>query len=371
MGDETPYTGATIQDVARAAQVSPATVSRVLNRSASAIAISPATVERVRKAAAELRYRPNAAARSLRTTKTQTVGVIARHLLHPFTAELLRVFYGTCQERGYHLLVGHAEHSQAEGRVLGDILHADRVDGVLLLGDCLWGSGRHEDMERLIQTHNHVVAVGARPSVAGELSILVDDARGVDLALEHLVALGHRHIGYLRLRHASTPWEDQQRQAAYRHFLSTHDLPHTPAAEMSIIDQVEEVQAALRSFLALPHRPTAIFVNDDMTAIITLKAARGCGIGVPDDLSIVGFDDIPFSSLCAPGLTTVRQPIEAMGRHAATVLLDRIGGVSTETTAETPGRDTDTMFFPPTLVCRESTSRNVLTTPGDEASQAP
>src|SRR5205807_3522827 len=171
--------GAGIRDVARLAGVAPSTVSRVLNNRADGVRISAATIERVRRAAQTLRYQPNAAARSLRTTRAQTLGVIARNLLHPFTAELLRVVYSTCQAQGYHLLVGHAEHNRTEGRVLGDILSADRVDGVLLIGDCLWGTGREEDMARLIQTHGHVVAVGACPSVAGELSILVDDACGV------------------------------------------------------------------------------------------------------------------------------------------------------------------------------------------------
>src|SRR5205807_3179764 len=127
--------------------------------------------------------------------------------------------------------------------------------------------------------------------------------------------LGHRHIGYMRRRHvsvSSASWEDQRRQAAYRRFLGAAGLPHTPAAELAVTDQIEEVQEALRSLLALPNRPSALFVNDDMTAIIAIKAALTRGVRVPDNLSIVGFDDLPFSALCTPGLTTVRQPIDAM-----------------------------------------------------------
>src|SRR5579875_2354087 len=135
-------TAAGIRDVARMAGVAPSTVSRVLNNRAEGVRISPATIDRVRHAAEALRYQPNAAARSLRTTRAHTIGVIARDLLHPFTAALLRVSSGTCQARGYHLLLGHAEHDRTEGRVLGDILSADRVDGVLLIGDCLWATGQ-------------------------------------------------------------------------------------------------------------------------------------------------------------------------------------------------------------------------------------
>jgi len=358
--------GAGIRDVARLAGVSPSTVSRVLNNSFGGVPISPATVERVRRAARTLHYQPNAAARSLRTTRAQTIGVIARNLLHPFYAALLRAIYGACQERGYHLLVGHAEHDRAEGRVLGDILSADRVDGVLLIGDCLGGPDSQEDMERLVQTHRHVVTVGARPSVTGELSILVDDARGVALALEHLVAQGHRSIGYIRQRPVYAPvesWEDHRRRAAYRRFLHTYGLPYTPDADVVVSDQIEEVQEVLRRLLDLPQRPTAVFVNNDMTAIITIKAALTCGLRVPDDLSVVGFDDIPFAAHYTPGLTTIHQPIDAMGRHAVTSLLDRISGVEMAApAAET--RDSETVLFPPTLVCRESVRRCTDTSPG-------
>jgi DNA-binding LacI/PurR family transcriptional regulator len=159
------------------------------------------------------------------------------------------------------------------------------------------------------------------------------------------------------------PWEDSQRQTAYRDFLSAADLPYTLAAELVVPDQITAIQEALRSLLALPRRPTALFVNDDMTAIITIKAALMCGLRVPDDLSIVGVDDTPFAALCTPGLTTVHQPIDAMGSYAATYLLDRIGGAETaDPSAST--RDNQTVFFSPTLVRRESTSDNIRAAPG-------
>ena len=357
--------GIDIRDVARLAGVAPSTVSRVVNNKLEGARISDDTVERVRRAAQTLDYRPNAAARSLRTTQAHTIGVIARDVLHPFTAELLRVVYSTCQARGYHLLIGHVERNKTERRVLSEILSADRVDGVLVIGDFLGETGR-EGMDRLVQTHARVVTVGARPSLAGELSILVDDVRAVTLALEHLTALGHRSIGYLRRNppsESSMPWEDSQRQMAYRDFLSVADLPYTPAAELRVSSQIAAIQETLRSLLALPRRPTALFVNDDMTAIITIKAALLCGLRVPDDLSIVSIDDIPFAALCTPGLTTVHQPIDAMGRYAATYVLDRISGAET---ADPPAstKHNHTVFFSPTLVRRESTIATAHAAPG-------
>jgi len=332
------------------AKVHPSTVSRVLNGKLDNVRISEATSERVRRAAATLRYQPNAAARSLRTTYTQTIGVIAHNLLHPFVAELLRVIYAVCQARGYHLLLGHTEHSAAEGSVLGAILSADRVDGVLLIGDILPDAAPREAMQWLIETHNHVVTVGGRPSVAGEQAIMVDNACGVTLAMEHLSGQGHRSIGYVSERVGAESWEDRQRREAYRGFLHAHDLHYHAAAELAVTNHVETVQEALRALFGQPNHPTALFVNNDVTALITMKAASMCGLRVPDDLSIVGFDDIPFSALSTPGLTTVRQPIEAMGRQAASALLDRAIGTAAVVQLDEGG----TVFLPPTLVQRES-----------------
>jgi DNA-binding LacI/PurR family transcriptional regulator len=346
--------GAGIREVAQLAGVSPSTVSRVLNDKMGGVKMSSATIERIRNAAVSLHYQPNAAARSLRTTRAQTVGVIARNLLHPFIAELLRAVSTTCRARGYHLLLGHAEQCIKDGWVLGDILGADRVDGVLILGDLLTDPGRQEDMERIIQRHGHVVTVGGHPSMADEVSILVDDQAGVELAIDYLVAQGHRSIGYISQSLGAESWEDRQRRTAYRSCLNAHNLHWAADAEVMVTNRLESVQYALRALRALPNPPTALFVANDVTALITIKAAHESGIRVPRDLSVVGFDDIPFSALCNPGLTTVRQPIDLMGRQAASILLDRIVGAQP---AEREGPEishANTLIFPPTLVCRES-----------------
>src|SRR5205823_13410533 len=268
-----------IDDVAREAGVSTSTVSRVLNNQPSSVRISASTATRVRHAAAALRYRPNAAARSLWTTQTHTVGVIAHNLVHPFTAELLRAIYASCHRRGYHVLVGNAEHSASEGWALSDILSADRVDGILLIGDTLQRTATQEDMERLVQTHRHVVSVAGRPSVAGEVSITVDNAAGVTLALDHLIALGHRSIAYVYEGGKPPSWEHEQRRAAYRRFVHAHGLPHGPSSEMAVSDNTIEVaRDAVQQVLNVSPRPTAVFVNNDLTAIMTLKAALMCGV---------------------------------------------------------------------------------------------
>jgi DNA-binding LacI/PurR family transcriptional regulator len=352
---------ASIQDVARAARVSPSTVSRVLNQRASGVAISPATVERVRAAAEALRYRPNASARSLRTTKTQTVGVIVRDLLAPFTAEFLGVIYATCRERGYHVLVGNAGHNVDEGWALGDILSPDRVDGIVLLGDVLRATASQKQMAVFVQEHRHVVTVGCRPSLAGEVSICVDNAHGVTLALDYLFGAGHRSIAYFGAMHSpygggdeQLRWEDEQRWDAYCRFMEAHGLSYGRQYASLVPKDLAIARAALLHVLGAPVRPTAAFVSNDMSALVMLKVATTCGLRVPDDLSLVGFDDIPFAALSTPGLTTVSQPIADMGRYAASVLLDRITGVGPQEDAVAEAPEASTVVFPPTLVCRES-----------------
>jgi len=352
---------AQISDVARVSGVSVTTVSRVLNGHAEAIRISAATQVRVQQAAAALHYQPNASARGLRTTRTKTVGVIAANLLHPFSVELLRAMYATCAARGYHLLLGHAQHSRNEGWELSTIMHSDRVDGILLIGDVF---GRvderqaQEEMDKLIEMHGHVICIGSRLSGTGGWSISPDFAHGTYLALEHLVALGHRRIGYMAGDKVRESWEDRQRREAYQRFLDMHGVQRRPDDELLIATSVEAAEGALRALVARSDRPTALFVNNDYLALIVLNAAMRCGIRVPDDLSVVGFDDISFAALSNPGLTTIHYSIDDMARRAVTVLLDRIdenqdqaGGIAHGSLE--PGGTT--VVVPTSLVRRQST----------------
>jgi LacI family transcriptional regulator len=343
--------------VARVAGVSISTVSRVLNNKIGGVHISPATRERVQAAARQLQYRPNVWARSLRTAQTKTIGVIAFDLSHPFAAELLRVISATCRARGYHLLVGTAEHDSEEGWLLSDLLNADRVDGIILIGDTLLHSSGQEQhvgeaMARLVAVHQHVVTVVSHPSLAGEAAIMVDNIAGVTLALAHLVGLGHRRIAHIRDGYHQDSWEDDQRGRAYRDFLAAHDLPYDADLVVKLGSRgLQAAQYALAGLRALPAPPTALFVNNDVAAITMLKAALLAGIRVPEELSIIGFDDIAYSALCTPGLTTVRQPVDRMGNHAANVLLDIIDGMLPGDAADPPEK---TVVFAPTLVQRES-----------------
>ncbi len=352
---EIPLSGG-IRDVAREAGVSTSTVSRVLNDKNGTVSISADTIERVKRAARQLNYRPNAWARSLRTAQTRCVGAIVFDLSHPFACELLHVINAACRARGYHLLLGTAEHDSNEGWALSDILRADRVDGVLMIGDTLTRNMEQEKtfakaMERLVRLHKHVVTVGSRPSVAGEWSVTVGHGAGMAMAMDYLYELGHRQIAYVLDGFHPHSWEDRLRRQAYRGFLALHDLPDKPGLEVTVGGRdLQSVRKTLMPLFALPKPPSAVLVNNCVTAITVLKAMSSEGLKVPGDLSLIGFDDISFSSLCTPSLTAVRQPIEDMGSHAANALLDAI---DTATPACGDQRER-TVIFPPSLVLRES-----------------
>jgi LacI family transcriptional regulator len=346
--------GSTIHDVARAAKVSSSTVSRVLNGRASKVSISQATVDRVREAAAALHYRPNASARSLRTAKTQAIGVIAQDLMAPFSPEFLRVITAACHERGYHVLVGHAAFNTSEGLALSGILSSDRVDGILLLGDVLSSAVSQQEMAEFVRQHRHVVTVGCSPRQAGEVSISVDNTRGVTMALEYLYEMGHRAIGYVGSHRPPRSWEEEQRWNAYCHFVETHRLPAGEAYAANIPFDLEVAPSMLDELLRAPIRPSAIFVSNDLAALVILKAALTLGLHVPGDLSLVGFDDLPIAALSTPGLTTVKQPIEEMGRYAVSILLDKVTGTTTVTAPADSSPGVPSLIFPPTLVCRQS-----------------
>jgi LacI family transcriptional regulator len=344
--------GAGIQDVARIAKVSTSTVSRVLSGAAGSAAISEATANRVRTVAETLRYRPNPAARNLRTNKTRTVGVIVRDLLQPFSAEFLRAIYAACDDRGYQVLIANAENNLDAGWALGNILHPDLVDGILLVGDVVPAAVGPLEMKAFIEEHGHVTTVGCRPVLAGEVSICVNNEAGVTQALQHLYDRGHRDIAFIGARALPGKWEDLLRWDAYRRFMDQHDLSwerqYMGTLWDSLLSSAEEI---IREMVLAPVRPTAAFVTYDLAALVMLKAAQRLNIRIPDDLSLVAFDDIPFAALSTPGLTTVRQPIDAMGRYAANVLLDRILGV--EHATPTPD-DSGSVIFQPVLIERDT-----------------
>jgi DNA-binding LacI/PurR family transcriptional regulator len=347
----------TIADVARAAGVSATTVSRVLNGQAKAIRISKGTADRVLQAAAQLRYFPNASARSLRTTLTKTIGMVGpfnpEMVLNPWVAEVEQAVQIACQTRGYHVLLGYAEPSGESWEQSG-MVAAGRVDGVLLFGDVRTAAEHREARDRpaaRIRPHCHAVYVAGRPVVEGAFSVTVDYRQAMYSLLDHLLALGHRVFASISSDQRPETWVAHERHQALSQFLFGHGLSYPSMNHASIKEDVEAARRALELMRAQPDAPTAIFVEYDRLAITVLRAAHLSGIRVPDDVSIVGFDDIAFASLVTPSLTTVHQPIKEMGHVATMALIDMIEGI---TSPDSPLASGSHVILPATLVCRES-----------------
>jgi len=336
----------TIRDIAAAAKVSQSTVSRVLNGSPTPVTISEKTRRRVQRIADELGYRPNPFARGLTGRSVRMIGVIARDVGDPFMSSIVSHLSAAAHGRGYGVLLGHARSSSEEALQLRDVLDPRHCDGVVLVGDL------QDDEERFlaaIATVNRSVVGLCLGQTKREITTVnIDNERGTLLVLEHLSQLGHARIGFI-----DGGWIRgyQERRQVYRTFMTRQGgEPDRFSVTAKSIDFRGGYEAA-RQLLTIPVRPTAIFVSGDSLAVGALKAAAELGLRVPDDVSVVGFDDIELASYTVPGLTTVHQPVAEMAHVALERLLEMI---------EQPeaAHDPEVILVEPRLVVRESTTRH-------------
>jgi LacI family transcriptional regulator len=315
--------------------VSVATVSKVLNQR---YGVAADTLARVQAVIKELGYEASLVAQSLRNHRTNVIGILVADI-EPFSTELLKGAADALRGTGFELVVysagGRTGDPQGWEQRYLTRLSGTLVDGALLVTPAV-------DLEGLPGTP--VVAVDPHIGRSPLPTVDSDNLHGGQLATEHLLALGHRRIALITGR------EDlksaQQRETGYRRALAAAGLP----VQENLIrrgDYDHDVAAAsARELLNGPDRPTAVFAANDITAIATIETATRLGLRVPEDLSVVGFDNIPESVLCIPPLTTVRQPIRAMGRNAITLLVRLINGETPDETHITLGTD---------LVVRHST----------------
>ncbi len=315
----------TSKDVARLAGVSRTTVSLVLNDVPHA-RIAPETRRRVLEAARQLGYRPNAAARSLVRQQAMTLGLILCHppahvYTDPFLPQVLLGITGALQKTEYRLLLETvAEPSLREDYL--DLAREKRIDGFIL-------SGPRVDDVALRELHKEgipIVLLGHLPDVAIP-SVDVDNVRAAYTAVTHLIRLGHRRIGMITngpLHYTAS----QERLNGYRQGLAKYNIPFEPDLVVEGHFTAESGEEAMRRLLTVRPRPTAVFVASDTVALGALVTLRQAGIRVPEDMALVGFDDIPLAAYVDPPLTTVRLPAYELGREAARLLLTLVAGES-------------------------------------------
>jgi LacI family transcriptional regulator, galactose operon repressor len=316
-----PSSRVTIRDVAARAGVSVATVSKVIN---DRYGVSAATLAKVRAVIEELGYEASLVAQSLRNHRTNVIGILVADL-EPFSTELLKGAADAIRGSGFELVV-YSAGGRTGDPVGWEKRYLSRLSGTLVDGAVLVTPA--VSLEAVPGTP--VVAVDPHTGPSHLPTIDSDNLRGAQLATEHLLDLGHRRIGFLSGRP-----DLQSAELRKTGYLRALEAAGVPADEnlIRIGAYDPEVSAAsAHDLLTAPDRPTAVFAANDISAIATVGAARELGLSVPDDLSVVGFDNVPESALCSPPLTTVDQPIREMGHRAISMLIALINGDAVERT---------------------------------------
>ncbi|MBK7616940.1 MAG: LacI family DNA-binding transcriptional regulator [Burkholderiales bacterium] len=303
----------TIKDVARLAEVSVATVSRALNGHPR---VTPETRERILRVAAELRFTPSSAARSLITRRTHTVGALLPDLHGEYFSELIRGIDLAARARGLHLLVSSSHGDAKEAAAALRAMHG-RVDGLLVMSP-------HMDADFLGGNLPHglpAVLLNSDPSDTTHACFRVDNRGGASAMVKHLVKTGHRSIAFIAGPEHN--YEAQERLAGYREALHKL-LPGTPERVLQGDFTEASGEHAGKALAALRERPSAVFAANDMMAIGCLASLTQAGLSVPGDIALAGFDDIPISRYVTPALTTVRVPIVELGTLALEELASAI-----------------------------------------------
>jgi LacI family transcriptional regulator len=310
-----------IGEIARHANVSTATVSRTLNQSGP---VKPTTARKVWRAVTELNYYPNSHARALVSGRSRLIGLIVSDLTNPFFPELIRRFEELAAEQQYDLLITSTGYETARTTACLRRMLERKVDGVAMMTSEI-------DMRLIKELGRRGVPIVFMDvgQVGAQMShVSIDYSNGIRQAVEHLVTLGHRDVGFisgpLELHSART------RRRAYFDSMVSHGLEPDSRLILEGTHTADGGQRAMGTMLQAPTLPTAVVASNDWTAIGALHAIIEAGLRVPEDISLVGFDDIPLVSYTNPALTTVRMSAADVGSRAFEALFGLLGGTRLE-----------------------------------------
>jgi len=348
---------ATIRDVAERAQVSVASVSRVLT---GAGAVTDATRARIMEAVEALSYVPHSGARSLSTNRTDTVGVILPDLFGEFFSELIRGMDVAARAHGLHLIVS-SSHDDAADAAAAIRSMRGRVDGLIVLSPHLDSANLTSNLSGRLP----VLLMNGGEADSGRPSIAVDNVGGAVAAVEHLVSMGHRRV--VHIGGPTGNLEARERQAGYVQAIVRAGLE--PIVLNGDFTQASG-HVAVSGLLRGGDRPDALFAANDMMAVGALLALQEAGLRCPEDVAVVGFDDVPIAALVRPALTTMHIDIAETGRRAMERLVRLIAAASLPDAAPDTTRET----IHPRLVIRQSCGRlstSTLTSILDGGASAP
>ncbi|MED0714933.1 MULTISPECIES: LacI family DNA-binding transcriptional regulator [Aeribacillus] len=303
-----------ISDVAKMANVSTATVSRVLSNSGN---VKKETAEKVLEAIKKLNYQPNLLARQLRRLETKTVLVVVPDITNTFFSKILRGIEQVAIENDYEVLLGDTGNSLEREKGYLDILRQKKADGMILL------TARLESHLLEEISHEFPVVLACEYLEGSDIpTVSIDNISSARKATEYLISLGHKRIGFL-----SGPMDvilSRDRLKGFKQGMMQHDIAIEPNLIQEGDFSFESGFNLMTKLLALTEPPTAVFASSDEMAIGAIKAIKAKGLKVPDDISIVGFDDIKFASIFEPALTTVSQPMFEIGQKAMELLIKLI-----------------------------------------------
>lgn len=328
---------ATMKDIARLAGVSTSTVSHVINKSRF---VSDEISERVNNAAQQLNYAPSALARSLKMNRTKTIGMLVTTSTNPFFGEVVKGVERSCYHQGYNLILCNTEGDNQRMKASINTLLQKRVDGLLLMCSTLEGE-RLDVFDRYPDIP--IVVMDWGPILFASDKIQDNSLQGGYMAAKHLIECGHKEIGCITgplIRHQA-----QMRYEGYKRALAEAGIAINPDW---IVESDFECEGGYQAFEKLYQRgklPSALFVSNDMMAMGVIQAASQRGLRVPDDLSLIGYDDVHIAKFMTPALTTIHQPKYRLGKAAVDTLLYRL---------ENPDTTAQVVQLEPTLVVRNS-----------------
>lgn len=307
----------TMRDVAARAGVSLKTVSRVVNAEPG---VSPALVERVQRAVAELDFRPNVGASSLRRAdgKTATVGLLVEDVANPYSSALQRAVEDVAMPRGVIVYSASLDEDPTREREVARAFAARRADGLILVP----ASDDQSYLEPEVRAGTAVVCVDRVCRGVDVDSVVTTNRSGSAEGVRHLIAGGHHRIAFLGDRH--TVWTAAERFAGYVDALTSAGLPVDDAIVVHDLSDTGMADGAVSTLLTRPNPPTALFTAQNLVTIGALRAMRR--MGLERRVALVGFDDFPLADLVTPGVTVVAQDPTAIGKLAASVLFSRLAG---------------------------------------------
>jgi LacI family transcriptional regulator len=347
-------THVTLADVARVCGFSTSTVSIVLNEAPLSRYVAATTKELIRKKAVEMGYQPDAMARSLSRRRRQTIGVLVFDISDPFCMSLLRGIERTLYSTSYLPIIMDADNRREEFDRYLDMLIGYRVEGLIVVAN--WLFAEIDSLSKIKRNKIPMTVVGRDLTARSIRSVVVDNEAGGYAAIKHLYRLGHRKIASLcgpkELEDSARRWLGIRRFARE---VGLHLDPRLTFQLPALMDPTSGFEGGLRLTAALIDAKidfSAILAFDDITALGAMRALWRAGRRVPDDCSVIGFDDIPYAGLSSPAITTIRQPLHDMGCLATKLVLDAIA-------ASNPRASKANLLhlLPPVLVERGSTRK--------------